>query len=56
MIGLFSQTAYVQHRLKAGKPVIDEMKRFRLLVCTLFCSLCVSLVYAFDLFTNNFSS
>ncbi|KAG5490155.1 hypothetical protein JKF63_00274 [Porcisia hertigi] len=52
----FSQTKYVAHRAACGSHVIDEVKRFRALVCVLFCSICVSLVYAFDLFSDQFQS
>ncbi|ORC85177.1 uncharacterized protein TM35_000371500 [Trypanosoma theileri] len=50
-----SQTAMVQRRKAAGLPPVDEMKRFRILVCCMFCSICTSTVYAFDLFTTDFS-
>ncbi|CAJ1036382.1 Nodulin-like/Major Facilitator Superfamily, putative [Leishmania lindenbergi] len=52
----FSQTKYVAHRAACGLHVIDEVKRFRALVCALFCSICVSLVFAFDLFSDQFQS
>ncbi|CAJ1993656.1 major facilitator superfamily transporter / nodulin-like [Leishmania donovani] len=52
----FSQTKYVSHREACGLHVIDEVKRFRALVCVLFCSICVSLVFAFDLFSEEFQS
>ncbi|RNE98021.1 uncharacterized protein Tco025E_09324 [Trypanosoma conorhini] len=48
------QTREVERRRAAGLPAVDEMQRFRLLVCCLFCSICTSLVYAFDLFTTQF--
>ncbi|KAK7196200.1 Nodulin-like protein [Novymonas esmeraldas] len=50
----FSQTKYVADRTARGLHVIDEVKRFRALVCALFCSICVSLVFAFDLFSSQF--
>ncbi|KAG5489428.1 hypothetical protein GH5_00299 [Leishmania sp. Ghana 2012 LV757] len=50
----FSQTKYVAHRAALGLHVIDEVKRFRALVAVLFCSICVSLVFAFDLFSDEF--
>ncbi|RNE95939.1 uncharacterized protein Tco025E_10181 [Trypanosoma conorhini] len=49
-----SQTREVERRKAAGLPAVDEMRRFRMLVCCLFCSICTSLVYAFDLFTTQF--
>ncbi|RNE97077.1 uncharacterized protein Tco025E_09550, partial [Trypanosoma conorhini] len=49
-----SQTRAVERLKAAGLPAVDEMRRFRLLVCCLFCSICTSLVYAFDLFTTQF--
>ncbi|ORC85179.1 uncharacterized protein TM35_000371520 [Trypanosoma theileri] len=52
---LFSQTRDVEHRKAAGLPPVDEMKRFRILVCCMFCSICTSIIYAFDLFTTDFS-
>ncbi|KPA81236.1 hypothetical protein ABB37_03655 [Leptomonas pyrrhocoris] len=57
MLGLahtFSQTKYVAARSARGLHVIDEVKRFRALSCVLFCSICVSLVFAFDLFSDEF--
>ncbi|KAH9599136.1 Major facilitator superfamily, partial [Trypanosoma melophagium] len=50
-----SQTREVERRKAAGLPPVDEMKRFRILVCCMFCSICTSIVYAFDLFTTEFS-
>ncbi|KAG5464110.1 hypothetical protein LSCM1_00290 [Leishmania martiniquensis] len=52
----FSQTKYVAQRAALGLHVIDEVKRFRALVAVLFCSICVSLVFAFDLFSDEFQS
>ncbi|GET93354.1 hypothetical protein, conserved [Leishmania tarentolae] len=52
----FSQTKYVAYREACGLHVIDEVKRFRALVCVLFCSICVSLVFAFDLFSDEFQT
>ncbi|ESL05311.1 hypothetical protein TRSC58_07046 [Trypanosoma rangeli SC58] len=49
-----SQTRTVERRRAAGLPVVDEMQRFRLLVCCMFCSICTSLIYVFDLFTTQF--
>ncbi|RNE94858.1 hypothetical protein TraAM80_10542, partial [Trypanosoma rangeli] len=49
-----NQTRTVERRRAAGLPVVNEMQRFRLLVCCLFCSICTSLIYAFDLFTTQF--
>lgn len=56
VIHTFSQTKYVAHRAALGLHVIDEVRRFRTLVCALFCSICVSLVFAFDLFSDEFQS
>ncbi|KEG12900.1 hypothetical protein DQ04_01341020 [Trypanosoma grayi] len=53
---IFSQTAAVERRKALGLPPVDEMQRFRLLVCCMFCSICTSLVYAFDLFTTDFAN
>ncbi|KAL7695901.1 Nodulin-like/Major Facilitator Superfamily [Lotmaria passim] len=50
----FSQTKHVADRVARGLHVIDEVKRFRALSCALFCSICVSLVFAFDLFSDEF--
>lgn len=51
----YSQTHDLRKRKQAGLHPVDEMSRFRKLVCALFCGVCVSLVYAFDLFTTKFS-
>lgn len=52
----YSQTKYVADRAAKGLHVIDEVKRFRTLSCALFCSICVSLVFAFDLFSDEFQT
>lgn len=52
----YSQTKYVADRSARGLHVIDEVKRFRTLCCALFCSICVSLVFAFDLFSDEFQT
>lgn len=49
---LFSQTRFLENRKKANLHPISELGRFHLLVCCYFCSICVSLTYAFDLFTT----
>ncbi|KAG5502519.1 hypothetical protein JIQ42_05400 [Leishmania sp. Namibia] len=41
-------------RKKRGLHPVSELRRFHLLVCCFFCSVCVSLTYAFDLFTTQF--
>ncbi|KPI88523.1 hypothetical protein ABL78_2335 [Leptomonas seymouri] len=48
----FSQTDYVADRAARGLHVIDEVKRFRTLVCALFCSISVSVVFIFDIFSG----
>jgi hypothetical protein len=52
----YSQSKYVADRAARGLHVIDEVKRFRALSCALFCSICVSLVFAFDLFSDEFQT
>ncbi|GET88429.1 hypothetical protein, unknown function [Leishmania tarentolae] len=51
---IFSQTRDIQQRRQKGLHPISELSRFHLLVCCFFCSVCVSLTYAFDLFTTEF--
>ncbi|EPY42287.1 hypothetical protein AGDE_01636 [Angomonas deanei] len=53
---IFSQRGYLQERQEAGLHIINELQRFRLLVCCLFCSMGVSMVYTFELFTTEFSN
>ncbi|PBJ77569.1 hypothetical protein BCY84_06120 [Trypanosoma cruzi cruzi] len=52
----FSQTRAAERRKAAGHSPVDEMQRFRMLVCCMFCGICTSLIYAFDLFTTDFSN
>ncbi|KAG5479893.1 hypothetical protein LSCM4_05901 [Leishmania orientalis] len=51
---VFSQTRDVTQRKERGLHPVSELRRFHLLVCCFFCSVCVSLTYAFDLFTTQF--
>ncbi|KAK7196738.1 hypothetical protein NESM_000613600 [Novymonas esmeraldas] len=50
----FSQTRYLRARRERGLHPVNEMNRFAIVVCTLFCGMCVSLTYAYDLFTTQF--
>ncbi|KAG5505819.1 hypothetical protein JKF63_05155 [Porcisia hertigi] len=50
----FSQTRDLEQRKAQGLHPVSELGRFHLLVCCFFCSVCVSLTYAFDLFTTQF--
>nr|CAJ2472684.1 unnamed protein product [Leishmania braziliensis] len=51
---IFSQTREIALRKERGLHPVSELGRFHLLVCCFFCSVCVSLTYAFDLFTTQF--
>ncbi|KAG5479504.1 hypothetical protein LSCM1_04770 [Leishmania martiniquensis] len=53
---IFSQTRDAIQRKERGLHPVSELSRFHLLVCCFFCSVCVSLTYAFDLFTTQFRS
>ncbi|KAK7196739.1 hypothetical protein NESM_000613700 [Novymonas esmeraldas] len=53
---IFSQTRILAERKEKGVHPVSELSRFHLLVCCFFCSVCVSLTYAFDLFTTQFRS
>ncbi|KPA78372.1 hypothetical protein ABB37_06491 [Leptomonas pyrrhocoris] len=53
---IFSQTRQLEERKRRGLHPVCELSRFHLLVCCYFCSVCVSLTYAFDLFTTQFRS
>ncbi|KAG5505818.1 hypothetical protein JKF63_05154 [Porcisia hertigi] len=50
----FSQTQYLRARREQGLHPVNEMNRFWILVCGLFCGICVSLTFAYDLFTTQF--
>jgi hypothetical protein len=50
----FSQTRAVRTREERGLHPVNELSRFTILVCGLFCGICVSLTYAYDLFTTQF--
>ncbi|KPA78370.1 hypothetical protein ABB37_06490 [Leptomonas pyrrhocoris] len=50
----FSQTRAVRARKERGLHPVSEVNRFAILVCGLFCGICVSLTYAYDLFTTQF--
>ncbi|KAL7698450.1 hypothetical protein N2W54_000338 [Lotmaria passim] len=50
----FSQTRALRARKERGLHPVNEMNRFAILVCGLFCGICVSLTYAYDLFTTQF--
>lgn len=52
--GTMSQTRYVKGRLVKGLHPIDEVQRFRLFVSALLCSICIAMIYVFDLFTKDF--
>ena len=51
---IFSQTRLLEERKRDNKHPVCELSRFHLLVCCFFCSVCVSLTYAYDLFTTQF--
>ncbi|TPP49407.1 putative integral membrane protein [Leishmania donovani] len=48
----FSQVQYLHARREKGLHPVNEMNRFTILVCGLFCGICVSLPYTFDLYTT----
>lgn len=52
----FSQHRVLRARKAAGLHPISELSRFNTLICCFFCSLAVSVTYAFDLFTDTFQT
>lgn len=48
----FSQLQYLHARREKGLHPVSEMNRFAILVCGLFCGICVSLPYTYDLYTT----
>lgn len=52
----YSETNYIAERRRNGLHSINELQRFRLLTCTIFCSIGVSIIYTFDLFTPIFAA
>ncbi|KPI82650.1 hypothetical protein ABL78_8336, partial [Leptomonas seymouri] len=50
----FSQTRALRTRKERGLHPVDELSRFRMLACALFCGICVSLTYTYELFATRF--
>lgn len=50
----FSQNRRVRERKEKGLHPVNEVGRFSILVCCCFCSVCVSIIYAYDLFATAF--